>query len=300
MVQDSLENAIKLWESLDTTSIFDFPKEPDLFSYTKAFFKQGGICRNGLETLIKTHLQEDYIRTSPISLGMMLTRKEDLTPCGVFTEEIPQGMLCDYLMATTACFPAAKHHTISGVDYIDGGYCDNLPVKLAREKGADKIIAVSLNTQNGNRSPFPKHADFITIYPKWNLGNWLVFHKENTKRNLRLGYLDAYKAFGIYEGDAFTFHKNTFQTLSQKAKLPYPLQKRLLSMEASDPEKLLKKTAEAVGKFLRISPYCVYTADSFLKAIHRKLDCRKSFPKARPFSQNPEEELVIAFLSVFA
>ncbi len=301
MVQGTFEKAVKLWETLDTTSIFDFPKEPDFFAYTKAFLKQGGICRNGLETLMKNHLLEDVIRTSPITFGMMLTRKEDLEPCPVFTEDIPKGALNDYLMATTACFPAAKCHTVSGVEYMDGGYCDNLPVELAKAKGAHKIIAVSLDTPIAKEQVLAEE-NLTLIYPRWNLGNWLVFHKENTKRNIRLGYLDALKSFGVYGGDAFTFRKNTFWELSRQKQLSYFRWKRLLQSERLFPEgysaeELLKKSAETVGKLLRISPYRVYTAESLLKAIRRKLSCPKIMINQSP--ENQEEQLAAAFLSVF-
>ena len=305
MVQDSYGTAVRLWENLNTTSVFDFPKEPDFFAYTKAFLTQGGVCRQGLETLIQKHLQEDIIRTSPITLGMMLARKEDLFPCPVFTEDVPQGMLCDYLMATTACFPAAKCHTISGVDYIDGGYCDNLPVALAKAKGANRIIAVSLDTWDAKEKPFSKDRSVMPIYPRWNLGNWLIFRKENTNRNIRLGYLDTLKAFGVYEGNSFTFQKGTFHELYQKKQISASRWKRFLQSEVLLPdnfsaEEILKVSAELAGKLLKISPYCVYTVDSFLKAIHRKISCQRTIPPGTVPSTDPEEKLARIFLAAFA
>lgn len=301
MVQGAFEKAVKIWETLDTTSIFDCPKEPDFFTYTKAFLRQGGICRNGLQALIANHLSEDAIRSSPITFGMMLSRKEDFAPCPVFTEDIPKGALNDYLMATTACFPAAKGHMISGVEYIDGGYCDNLPINLAKSRGANHIIAVCLDTLNTKEQSVAKE-NFTLIYPRWNLGNWLVFRKENTKRNIRLGYLDALKSFGVYGGDSFTFQKNTFRELSRQKQLSYFRWKRLLQSERLFPEncsaeELLKKSAETVGKLLKISPYRVYTAQSLLTEIRRKLSCPKK--RINQSSENQEEKLAKAFLSVF-
>ena len=298
MVQNSFETAVTLWENLGTTTVFDFPKEPDFFAYTKAFFKQGGACRNGLKKLIQAHLQEDKIRTSPISFGMMLAKKEGLVPCPVFTEDIPKGMLSDYLMATTACFPAAKCHTISGVEYLDGGYCDNLPINLAKAKGAEKIIAVSLDTWSAKEKPFAKEPDIIPVYPRWNLGNWLIFHRENTERNIRLGYLDAMKAFGRYDGDAFTFYPHTFSEFARKNQVAICRWKQVLKSNGLFPdqfctEAMLEKSADITGKFLKVSPYCVYTANSFLKAIRRKQHFPKNIATA-------EEKIADIFLSSFA
>ncbi len=321
IVQNSYDMALRLWGNLDTRAIFDFSCEPTPLAYVKAFFRQGGVCRNGLENLIKTHLSEDKIRASSVPLGMVLARKKDLSSHQVFTEDVPKGMLGDYLMATTACFPAAKCHRICGVEYMDGGYCDNLPVKLAKSKGADKIIAVSLDQYSPDHLPFAKDSSVIPIYPKWDLGNWLIFRKENTGRNIRLGYLDALKAFGVYEGDAFTFRKNTFRELIKKRQVALSHWHRFLKAHALLPDmsatQALKQSAEITGKLLKVSPFCIYTADSFLKAIRRKQGCpncgRKPFlfTLANLFTEHPDtvlrfhanhpnETAAGIFLSVFA
>ena len=320
MVQDSYDTAVELWENLNTTSVFDFPKEPNFLEYAKAFLKDGGACRRGLETLIKTHLNEEKIRASRISLGMVLARRDDLSSHQVFTEDVPKGMLSDYLMATTACFPAAKCHTISGVQYMDGGYCDNLPVGLAKSKGVTQVIAVSLDQHNPKRPPFAKDSSVIAVCPKWDLGNWLVFHKENTGRNIRLGYLDTLKAFGIYEGDAFTFQNNTFEELLKRRQIALSHWHRFLKANALLPSgsaiEILKEAAEITGKLLKLSPFCVYTADSFLKAMKRKQSCPKSLKSPSPFvlaklflekpcrvlefqAKYPKETAAGIFLSVF-
>ncbi len=320
MVQDSYDTAVELWETLNTTAVFDFPREPNFLEYAKAFFKSGGVCRQGLENLIKTHLSEEKIRASRIPLGMVLAKKDDLSAHQVFTEDVPSGMLGDYLMATTACFPIAKCHTIAGVEYMDGGYCDNLPVCLARSKGADRVIAVSLDPYNPKKFPFAKDTSVISISPKWNLGNWLVFRKENTGRNIRLGYLDTLKAFGIYEGDVFTFQKDTFGELLRKRQIALSRWYRFLKANALLPTgsamEMLKESAEITGKLLKLSPFCVYTADSFLKAIKRKQCCPKSEKAPSPFvlaklfleqpcrvlefqTKYPKETAAGIFLSVF-
>lgn len=43
------------------------------------------------------------------------------------------------------------------------------------------------------------------IESKWDLGDFLVFDRANSKRILRLGYLDAMKTFGVYDGGYYTF-----------------------------------------------------------------------------------------------
>lgn len=298
MVQDSFEQALELWKNIDTKAVFDFICDPTPLDYVSAFFRQGGVGRSGLSQLMKIYLQEDKIRTSSISFGMMLARKEGLVPCPVFVEDVPSGMLSDYLMATTACFPAAQCHKIAGVEYLDGGYCDNLPVALAKEKGADKIITVSLDTWHARTPPFSLEHNVIPIYPRWNLGSWLCFRKENTERNIRLGYLDAMKAFGKFDGDIFTFHKHTFDTFYLQNQVALCRWKRLLQAEGLVPEhcsaeKLLQQSAEITGRLFRLSPYCVYTADSFVRAIRRKQNFKQ-------YASAAEEKIANIFLSRLA
>ena len=316
IIQNSYDTAVNLWKSLNTTAIFDFPKEPHFLEYAKAFFHQGGIQRNGLQKLLKNHLQEEKIRASQIPLGMVLVKKQDLSPCQVFTEDIPSGMLPDYLMATTACFPAACCHNIRGVDYIDGGYSDNLPIALAKKKGAHNVIAVCLDEWGTKKTPFANDSSVIPIFPKWDLGNWLLFRKENTERNIRLGYLDAMKTFGVYEGDAFTFQTNTFRVLSQRkqvalARCRYLLKrtqnsvfKKLFPEDASS-EAVVKNAAEITARLLKLSPYRIYTADSFLKEVRRKIHCRskglpRNFRHIRSHTGVLSKETVGIFLSTFA
>ena len=62
----------------------------------------------------------------------------------LFKEDIPAGRLTDYIVASASAFPAIHSYEIDGVDYIDGGYADEIPVNMAMQKGATHVIAVNL------------------------------------------------------------------------------------------------------------------------------------------------------------
>ena len=122
-----------------------------------------------------------------------------------------KGKLHDFIMASASYFPAMQPHEINGVVYIDGGYVDIVPVSMAVKRGATKLIAVELNPENPLTKRESKAHDNLTwIKSSWDLGNILVFDKENARRIMRLGYLDGRKAFGRNVGNYFAFEKESF------------------------------------------------------------------------------------------
>ena len=42
IAQDSFEEAVALWEEIDTSMVFDLNEKPSLTAYAKEFFKKGG------------------------------------------------------------------------------------------------------------------------------------------------------------------------------------------------------------------------------------------------------------------
>ena len=227
--QGAFDLAVSLWKALETHMVFDI-KEGKNFSskfdfnfdigglpfdqlnaYAKEILTKGGADPTGLKTLLSTHLQEEVIRKSPIDFGLVAVEYPVMKPVYLKIKDIPEGQLADYILASAACFPAIKSHEIDGKKFIDGAFTDNLPINLALEMGADIIIAVDLETIGiTHKSNLNDGEKMITISCPWDLGNFLLFDKVNSARILRLGYLDAFKSFGIYDGNYYTFVKGDF------------------------------------------------------------------------------------------
>ena len=89
-------------------------------------------------------LDEDALRAAPIRFGIVTVEQRGLRPRELTLEDIPAGQVRDYLMASAACFPALRAHTIDGVSYLDGGYRDNMPTALAQKMGAEELVCVDL------------------------------------------------------------------------------------------------------------------------------------------------------------
>ena len=323
IAQNSFEEAVALWEEIDTSMVFDLTEKPSLTAYAKEFLKKGGASAQGLRELLARYVDEDKIRTSQIAFGLVTVKKKGLEPLEVYTEDIPKGQLCDYLMASAACFPAVKGHQIEETEYIDGGYYDNMPIHLAEQKGAKRMIVVNLESVGliKNSVKELKEAKNVTyISPKWDLGNFLIFEKETARRNIRLGYLDTLKAFSFFDGTYYTFAKHDFSRLAKQKHITlrnrkeffsaarikgnllqtagYAALEKALQAETRDPLTIpiiLTVAAETAGKILEVSPLMLYSAESFhdhLKATAQQLGEEKQiaalveniFNKKLPFS----------------
>lgn len=224
VAMNNFEQAEELWRNTRTAEVFDIAKEksPDKLSeieeawgLAREMLLHGGAESTGLMDLLQNFVAENAFRESSIEYGLVTTEIPTFKAHYLFKDDIPEGKLFDFVVASASCFPAAHYHVIDSVKYIDGAYTDNLPVKMALQKKASRIIAVDLQGLGMIRKTALRHAeeradDFIYIKSKWDLGNILTFDAPRMERNMRLGYLDAMKAFNQLEGSRFTFEKGAF------------------------------------------------------------------------------------------
>lgn len=213
IVQDDLKLAEDLWLELTTDKVFDV--DGTALSYIREIISNGGAGNTGLLDMIEKYISEDKVRSSHILYGLVTMEVPEMRGRYMFEYDIPRGRLRDYIMASASCFPAVQVCEIDGQKYIDGGYYDNMPVTMALKKGAEKIIAVDLHAAGVLRQGQLDKArsvckEFDFIRPGVDLGNFLTFEKENTARIIRLGYLDAMKFYGRYDGKKYTFEKGVF------------------------------------------------------------------------------------------
>lgn len=199
-----VEELEQLWLTLTPQEVAVYPPEPQDKDKWRAFMleliQSGGLDVTPLQNQIDLYLREEETRNSPIKFGLVTVEMRGLKPHELTLEEIPRGKLGDYLMASSACFPAFRPREIDGVKYIDGGYTDNMPFHLAARMGATELLCVDLNGIGINRinnTGLPTKV----IGSRWSLGGLLTFSPENAKRNIALGQLDCLRSFGRYEGE---------------------------------------------------------------------------------------------------
>lgn len=310
MAQGSLEKAVDAWEVIDSHGIFsvDLPENLSTPAGTKSALgslaldavKGGGVGYEPLSELLDDYVHEEDVRASSIEFGLLTTRMRFLQATPKFIEDIPEGRLKEYLLASCACFPAMKAYTIDDTQYIDGGYSDNVPIGMALDKGATEIVAVDLKSPGLlPHHSIPQGVNVIRVNRLWDLGQLFLFDRARARRNNRLGYLETKKAFGLLDGHRYSFEKDTFKNLSEGAvgerarKILYQWRcfgllfpeihstsinenrvmdttKNLLdktAAEAQNVESYLLAGAEALAQQYKVSPLPIYTIEQFNQAI---------------------------------
>jgi len=92
---------------------------------------------------------------------------------------IGQGYLVDAMMASMSVPGALPPYNLDGRLLVDGGVTNNMPVDIARELGADVVIAVDISTE------YKDEEDFTTLFTVADqLSNYLVRNTTNQQAEL--------------------------------------------------------------------------------------------------------------------
>ena len=280
---DLYETARDMWLTIRSQDVMELPEEHANLSELHAFLRDavraGGMDVTPLEEIVERVLDEDKLRASPIRFGLVTVEQKGLKARELPLEEIPQGKVKDYLLASAACFPALRARQIDGVKFLDGGYSDNMPTGLAKTMGADELVCVDLEgvgITRPNRTGLP--TTLIKSY--WELGDILHFDPDTAQRNIELGYYDTLRAFGRLRGCAYAVASDPessadaarfrakFDALQRAVKAKYPVtltaDAALLLANMNDPELApLEAAAEDAG----VDPTRYYTTRSLGEAF---------------------------------
>ena len=308
MAQREFEAAYDLWWNMDNSRVMEgIPPDqgtPDSrLSVYRAFVREmvtkGGLDISPLEATVREVLDEEKLRSSGIDYGIVTVDMTSLKPVELFLEEMPRGEVADYMIASASCFPAFKPKTIRSARFIDGGYYDNLPVEMATRSRTpvDEIWAVDVEGI-GVRRKFRPQVPLRTLRCYWDLGNILIFERDQCRRNILLGYYDAMKEAGRYEGRAFTFRLGSWEKLKAARsgamegllekflrQLPDAVRQgvedaawaRMVQAAGRKKEPLAKEdflpaAAETAGELLELDPARDYSFEEFETALRERLE----------------------------
>ncbi len=260
--------------------------------------------------LIAKYLDEKRLREGEIEFGIMCSEYLNMKMHPVTLNEIPYGMLDDYLLASSTVYPSMEPKEIGGKKFVDGGYSDNFPINLALDMGAEDIIGVNL-CANGIEAKYETDYPVRVIRPWFDLGPTMEFVPEIAKRNMALGYNDTMRSFGKLDGTCYTFEKgesekmqNEFEKFcvdmltkcgsvapSEKDQFHKSLavkglcEKRKQRIGLMD-KKLATVCAETAAELFFVDPTGIYTSESFGKEILQKFS---------PFEEKEENPVSAVF-----
>ena len=301
IAQGSFADAQRMWDNVETSEVFAVPVREDqklvekvvktYSTFAKDLFR-GGTDTSPLKATLERYFDEDKIRKSDVEYGLVTVEKDSLKPWELFIEDIPQGRLVDFVLASSSIYPAVKPYNIDGIDFIDGTYHDNI---IAVDLGAfGKVKKDVLNSVE----------DLVYIRSYWDLGITLVFDRSKIKQIERYGYLDCMKAFGVFDGYAYTFVKNSLMEIDEEFRKDGTLEKKLgiysgrskysiadqllaakwkkiISDRAARKGSRISEiliSAELAAEILEIDPSKIYTVERLDERIQESLSQIEAYP----------------------
>ena len=296
---DDFDVAKGMWLSIEDRDVMDIPDRVfsrETVDFIKNFAKEKGISLAPLENMIVRFVDEEKVRASRCRYGLVTVNVNTRKPVELTIDEIPQGKLVDYMLASSAWVPFLQPRTIDGQVYIDGGFYDNLPRNLAARMGADEIVEVDLDSFGFERPLKEEHKGIkITRVESWhNLGSFLEFDPQNAKRNIELGYLDTYKAFGKLDGKAYAFRKGELDKIY--ADFGMILMERCEEVYSRHPS--VKLASEVYSRTERRNPKTM--TDRFLAVLEGALEAADAPVGEVYTAENIKDYLVKAQENVFS
>ena len=310
--QGDVEKAEALWQNLSLSdlvtpenraladsaeALFDHPER--MLDFITRNAQRKGIDTAPLRALIAQYADEPKIRQSTVRLGLVTTRFPSMQRVERRLADMEAGSLHDWLMASSACFPVFPMVRIGEDRYMDGGFCDNVPVDMAVMDGAKRIIAIDIG-RTQSHAQYARRPNVTYIRATHPLGGLLTFDPDMSRRNEIIGYNDTLRAFGRMRGTRYAFDPVDAQALYTRAQdfvahltlADARLQRSgLLARSDEAPlisciEEELVPGADEIDYFLRacelcaeiaqVNPAQVFTFDTFIQELRAKLPLQKA------------------------
>ena len=314
IAQDKFEEAYDIWYNIEPSMLSDIDIELykklheldldyDLFSSFIKYFKDAlnnrGLDITPLKKLIEREVDEEKVRNSKVDFGLVTVSLSNVEPQELFVKDIPRGKLHEYILAS-ARLPIFRMEKIDGKTFIDGGFYDNLPIKLMiTKKEINKLILIENKGIGMKQKVDLSEYEVIRIKPSGDVGRTLEMNKERSRENLLMGYYDTLRIYRKYTGKKYCIEsydeksileylynmpKNKLNSIAEilgfkKIKSKRQIFDQILPEIASmlklnknaDYEDLFTKTIEMASEYLRINRYQIFTIQTLLDQIRQKL-----------------------------
>lgn len=267
---DDYEKARELWLNISIDKGLrineELPDPENLFSKKnwgtlfKEVIKNGGLDASPAADFVSQYVDETKVRENGIPFfAVTVQMTQGVTPREIGIDEIPEGELTDYLMASSN-IPLAVGIGPEGERFLDGGVYDNIPIMTLKKRGYNKIIILDISNLKGlGHTMNTANSQVVHIRP-YNtdmLGGFMDLDADAVEKRIQLGYLDAKKAFSHLLGNIYYFLPETFRSMAQRY----------------GADTLV--TLEKLGFHLSLDPYKIYTEDEFLQALKTLYEAEK-------------------------
>lgn len=315
--QNDLDTAMDIWKNIRYSSIIQLEdrimeqlmgqsdSQLSLIHWIQESWRiilSGGLDISPLKQLLEQLVDEDRIRQSPIRFGLTTFNLSDMKPKEVMIEDIEQGRLVGYLLASSY-LPAFRSEKIYGKRYLDGAFHNVAPISMLVQQGYKDIIVVRIKGMGIEQRVDRSQLNIIEIRPREALGGILQFEPDKINYNMKLGYYDTLRTFGQVEGIRYYLQVDTdrdyfreafvkvdhlvwrrllramgkeylFKAYRQWDRLIYegilPLIAKVLKCSKKDGYRhLYLKLLEKGAWYLRVERFSIYSLDEFKTAMRQ-------------------------------
>lgn len=216
--QGDLDKLYDLWYNGSITLIIDLDEKElkkatrkkidiDSIKYWSQFFKESisnkGIDTDKLKKLYEDYVDEKKLRKSKVDFGLVTVSLTEKKPLSVFKNEIQDGKLAEYILASSYLPVFKKSKIIDDKDYMDGGFHDNCPLSMLLDRNYTDIIEIRTGAIGRIRKVNREGLNIYTIYPSKDTGSILISDNTLMKNNIQMGYFDAMRVFKGYIGKKY-------------------------------------------------------------------------------------------------
>lgn len=280
---DDYESAHQLWLNISIDKGLrineELPDPENLFSKKnwgtlfREVIKNGGLDASPAAEFVSQYVNEAKVRENSIPFFVVTVQMtQGVTPREISIDEIPEGMLTDYLMASSN-IPLAVGIGPEGEKYLDGGVYDNIPIMTLKKRGYNKIIILDISNLKGvghTMNTINSQVIHIKPYNTDMLGGFMDLDAEAVEKRIQLGYFDAKKAFSHLLGNIYYFLPETFRSMVRSF--------------GADAVVNLEKLAF----YLSVDPYKIYTETEFITAVKQAYEAEKQ--RLREEAESAERE----------
>jgi NTE family protein len=304
-------------KTLERLMYFDFggADMKKIHRFVRGIFTDGGLDISPLKELLRERVDEDKLRGQDLRFGLVTVSLTERKPLEIFLEDIPEGELVDYILAS-ANLPVFKMEKKEGNLFIDGGFYDNVPLRLMLETDVEEVIVLRLNSKGIVQKVKDVDRPVIEVAPREDLGGMLQISEDKARYNMALGYHDTHRTFRHLRGDRYYIERDVddatllhhLEKVGEKdleglrrlmgadprTRYPFifeavfPMLRELLGCDArADYTDVMLAVYEHFADKLSVERFHIYTTAEFLETVEENFDredvaIRESLAKKLP------------------
>lgn len=221
--QGDFEQLEKIWYEIDA-SIFDLTPEvveaivnrkirKDIvktgLTNIKDVLKKKGLDTTKFMNLLDKYIDEKRVRESSIKFGLVTMCLTNFKPLELTIDEIPEGKLNEYIMASCYLPVFNMKRIIDDKFYLDGGFTNVLPITLLERMGCDDIVGVRVKKFGLIKKKRNPETKVLLIKPKKNIGSVILINRDRSIHNAKLGYYDTLRIIRDLDGNVYYIKKRS-------------------------------------------------------------------------------------------